>query len=331
MGHRAVIGIDIGGTKTLCALFNENYKVLEEIRFKTMPAKGERRFTAELQKAVRALRGVAKQKRLTIVGTGVGCAGVVHQKSLTLKVSPNIPFLTDYPLGERLAKLTETDVTLGNDVQVGLYGEQQLGAAKGCRHVIGIFLGTGIGGAVIIDGKLHVGASGVAGQIGHFLTQPMGPLAGSERHGILDNIASKAAITGEALALASKQWAPSLYEEVGTDLSSVGAKALAKAIKKGDKAIAELIGSRMQIVGIVLSNLVNFLSPDLVILGGGLTEAMPKLILKRVEEGMRKFLTPEVDKTVKVAVAELGNHAVTTGAAKQAFDKFFSSTKSQKE
>src|SRR4051812_8581316 len=122
MGARAVIGIDIGGTKTLCALFDEDYRVLEEVKFKTAPEQGTRRYTVELQEAVRTLKRSAKKKAFKLVGVGVGCAGVADQKKLTLEVSPNIPFLKHYCFKEHLGKLTDAEVTLGNDVQVGLYG-----------------------------------------------------------------------------------------------------------------------------------------------------------------------------------------------------------------
>jgi glucokinase len=126
-------------------------------------------------------------------------------------------------------------VRLSNDVHnAALYGEHKLGAAVGCKHLVGIFLGTGIGGAIIIDGKLYLGATGHAGNIGHYLLQPLGPLAGSDRGGQLDTIASRAAIAGEAAALATKRKAPHLLDSVGTDVKKITSTALADAIEQGD-------------------------------------------------------------------------------------------------
>src|SRR5207253_1874728 len=132
-----------------------------------------------------------------------------------------------------------------------------------------VFIGTGIGGAIAIDGRLYFGASGHAGDIGHYLVQPFGPLAGSERQGVLDGVSSRIAIAGEAAVLAAKQWAPHLLKSAGTDVLNIKSKSLAKAIKSGDKAIEELVRSRVQIIGIILSNLVDFLNPELVLIGGG--------------------------------------------------------------
>jgi glucokinase len=322
MHELGLIGIDLGGTKTLLALFDEKFRLIEQVKFKTLPQKGEKRFTRMLTEAAEQLTKTAREKGLSLVGVGIGCAGLVDDSAPVLKESPNIPFLKDYPFGARLKKITGANVVIGNDVHVGLYGEHQFGAAMGCANVIGVFLGTGVGAALMIDGKLYKGASGAAGEIGRFLLQPMGPLAGSERHGILDQVASRTAIAGEASSMAAKQWAPYLFKKVGTNVAKIQSRVLAQSIKGGDKAIEDLVRSRARIVGFVLSNLVNFLSPEMVVIGGGMVEAMPKIILKEVETGMREFLVPAVAKTVKVAVAKLEDHAVTTGAAKLALDSF---------
>src|SRR5207253_1407766 len=181
----------------------------------------------------------------------------------------------------------KSDVFLMNDVHAALYGELRVGKASGYKDVIGIFIGTGIGGAVAIDGKLHLGVAGEAGNIGHYLLHAFGPLAGSERHGILDDFASRLAIAGTAATFAAKGWAPHLLESAGTDVREIKSSAFADAIRSGDKAIEELVRSRMQIVGIVLSNIVDFLSPQMIVLGGGVTDAMPEVVCAEVMAGIQ--------------------------------------------
>src|SRR5205814_1713198 len=124
----------------------------------------------------------------------------------------------------------------------------------------------------------HLGANGHAGDIGHYLIQPWGSAAGSDRIGILDDVASRVAIAGDAAAIAAKHSAPHLLKEAGTDVADIKSSELAEAVEKGDKAIENLVRSRAKIVGIVLSNLVDFINPDTVVLGGGLVDAMPELI-----------------------------------------------------
>jgi glucokinase len=321
-GHkRAILGIDIGGTKTMFGLFDERFHVVDELKIKTRADK-EKAFTRGLEESVASLLSSAHKRGLTVVGVGVGCAGTIDRETELLTVSPNIPFLKGYPLKMRLARMTGTPVFLGNDVHMGLYGEQQLGAAKGLKHVLGVFFGTGIGGAVIIDGKLYEGANGAAGEIGHTLMSPLGHLAGSERQGVLDDFASRNAIAGEAASMAAKHMAPHLYKEAGADVDKINSSALARAIEAGDKKLEEMVRSRARMAGIVLSNLVDFLSPEMVVLGGGLVEKMPALFRKEFSSGIRAHTNADVRDRVKIAVIELEGHSVSAGAAKMAWHRF---------
>ena len=312
------IGIDVGGSKTLFALFDAAFQPIDEIKVKTEPEPDK--FSEVFSEAVQSLLKKAEKRGLTIPAIGIGFAGMVDPKKGVIQRAPNIPALEGLSLKKVIAKVTDAEVCVYNDVDAALVGEHEFGAAVGFNHVIGIFIGTGIGGALLINGKLYTGASGLAGDIGNYLLQPLGPLAGSARQGVLDDVASRTAIAGEAAALAAKNWAPHLLEAVGTDVRKIKSSALAEAIKAGDEHVEELVRSRAQIVGIVLSNIVDFLNPELVVLGGGLTEAMPELIRKEVERGIETHASPGAYKDLKVVTAKLGNHAVTTGAAKVALD-----------
>lgn len=324
--RRAVIGIDIGGAKTLFALFDDAFKVIHKLKLRTPIDKGEKAFTQTLTEGTEELARKAGKSDFALLGVGVGCAGALDRLSGVLKASPNIPFLKNYPLSSRLAKLAGVDVFIDNDVHMGLYGEQQLGAAKGLKHVIGVFFGTGIGAAVIIDGKLYFGAAGSAGEIGHYLVSPMGKLSGWERHGVLDDFVSRAAMAGEAAGLAAKQWAPKLFELCGADAAKIRTSMLAKAIEQGDKNIEAMVRGRARMAGIALSNIVDFLNPEMVVLGGGLADAMPALFLKEVGEGILENTIPEVRGSVKIAASKLKDFSVAAGAAKMAWDRLISET-----
>jgi glucokinase len=217
-------------------------------------------------------------------------------------------------------ELCKCEVAVLNDVHAALYGELKVGKAVDCKDAVAIFIGTGIGGAVAIDGKLHFGASGEAGNIGHYLLHAFGPLAGSERHGVLDDFASRLSIAGTAATFAAKGWAPHLLESIGTDVTNIKSSALADAMRSGDKAIEELVRSRMQIVGIVLSNIVDFLSPEIIVLGGGVTDVMPELVCAEVTAGIQAHSTVGSLHGLKVVTAKHAGLAVTIGAAKFAMD-----------
>jgi glucokinase len=181
-----------------------------------------------------------------------------------------------------------------------------------------VFFGTGVGGAAIINGRLYTGSSGFGGQVGCLLAQPVGGPQAALSHGMLDRIASKAGIASEALIMAVKDSAPYLHRKVNTDLSKISWGILKKSIQHGDHRIGEMLRARMKVVGIALSNIVNFLNPDMLVLGGGLMDEMPALVQREVERGLREYLVPEVAKAVKVRPAKLRNAAVALGAAHQA-------------
>ncbi len=318
---RASIGIDVGGTKTRLALFDAAFEVVEERKFRTHPEKGGlRAFQRQLKAEIEGLMKRARAEGLWVGIVGVGCAGDIDMKKGEVRSSPNLTFLDGYPFRDRLERMTKARVFISNDVQAGLYGELRRGAAQGARHVIGVWIGTGVGGAVILDGRLYLGSTGRAGDIGNYLLHSVSVSAEAPRKEVLDAVASRTAIAGDAAALAAKHRAPALRKAVGTDVDDIGANDIARAIQKGDKAIEKLVRSRANIVGAALSNLVDFLNPDVVVLGGGLVEAMPGLIRRQVRQSIDAHASRKAARAVKVVVAKLHRHAGTIGAALLAID-----------
>jgi glucokinase len=320
---RAYIGIDIGGTKSLFALLDDRFEILEEQKFRSQPNKGGvRGFERAMRAAVRKLLAQAQRRGLKVKVVGIGCAGDIDMKAGIVRSSPNLTFLDGYPFRAKLEKLTGAKVFLGHDVQAALYGEHRLGAARKGRHIIGVWIGTGLGGALIINHSLYLGATGIAGDLGNYLLHSVDVSQDAPRKEVLDNVASRTAIAGDAAALAAKRAAPELRKAAGTDVSEIRAGDLADAIRKGDKAIERLVRSRANVVGTALSNLVDFLNPDTVVLGGGLVYALPTLMKRAIAGSIAAHATPKAAKAVKVVVAKLGDHSGTIGAARLAADMF---------
>jgi len=320
---RATIGIDIGGTKSLYALFDEGFEVVAEEKLRSHPRKGGMRaFERAHARAVKALVREADRRKMKIEFAGLAVAGRVDMRAGVVVSAPNLTFLEGYPFEARMAKLTGARVFVSNDVQAGLYAEHRRGAARGARHAIGVWIGTGVGGALIIDGKLHLGASGTAGDIGNYLLHPVDIGTDTPRKEVLDNVASRTAIAGDAAALAAKRWASKLRKIAGTDVRDITSGSLAKAIRKGDKAVEKLVRSRAGVLGAVISNLVDFIAPDVVVLGGGLVEAMPQLIRREVGRSIAAHSAPRAAKNVRVVTAKLHSHAGTVGAAMLAVDMY---------
>ncbi|MDQ3024905.1 MAG: ROK family protein [Pseudomonadota bacterium] len=319
----AYIGIDVGGTKSLFALFDAEFEVVAEEKFRSHPEKGgAKAFSRLLESAIHSLMRAAAKRGLEVKVVGVGCAGDIDMRRGSVRSSPNLPFLNGYRFGPRLARLTGAKVFVGHDVQTGLYGEFMLGAARKARHGIGIWVGTGVGGAIVIDRRLYQGATGMAGDLGHYVLHAVVTSGDPSRKEVLDNVASRTAIAGHAAALAARHRAPSLRKEAGTDVKDIKASDLAESIRKGDKAVEKLVRSRASVIGTALSNLVDFLNPDVIVLGGGLTEAMPVLMRSEIRRAIDAHAVPKAARAVKVVVAQLHSHAGTTGAAKLALDMF---------
>lgn len=324
MGHkkRYVIGCDMGGTKILAVLYDRHFRPLAELKARSKPQKGDRYFFNTLKDTFDELLSQSDVKRSEVAGIGIGCPGVIDEKRGYVLASPNLTFMNKMHLSQRVSRMMGMPVTIGNDVNVGLFGEHQFGAAKGYSHVIGIFIGTGIGGALILNGELYAGATGAAGELGHVLVQPDGPRCGCGRFGCLESLCSRLSIATDAAALAARQLSPTLLDSSGTDILEIKSGQLADAIRSGDKQLAELVRRKSRIIGRSMADLVNILNPEMIVLGGGLVEALPRLIVSEATEAMHAQAMPGLVKNVKVVPARLGDHAIVMGGAKRAWDRF---------
>jgi glucokinase len=319
--RNAAIGIDIGGTKTLYALLDQRFEVIAEEKLRSRWGDDPlAAFEKGLEGSIRALLKAARKRGLKVDYVGAGIAGQADYRTGAVRSAPNLEFLEGYPLAKRLKKLTGAKVFVANDVHTGLYGECTLGVAKKAEHVLGVWLGTGVGGAMVIDKKLHLGAGGVAGNLGNYVLHAVDVDRDAPRKEVLDNVASRTAIAGDAAVLAAKERAPKLRRAAGTDVREIKSSDLAAAIRAGDKAVEKLVRSRAGMIGTALSNLIDFINPDMVVLGGGLIEAMPALLRGEIEKTVKAHASPVAAKLAKVVVAKLRDHAGTIGAAKLAVD-----------
>jgi glucokinase len=315
------VGIDLGGTKMLTVLLDRDHNVLSKFKAKTKVDQGRSYFINTIKESVNEVMNDAKIGLEDLTGVGIGCPGIIDIKQGLVLSSPNIPFLKNMFLGPELMKSLGVDVVIENDVNAGLYGEHQFGAAVGYSNVAGIFLGTGIGGSFILNNALYRGSTGSAGEVGHLLIDSMGPLCGCGRRGCLEAMAGRLAVASEAVAMAAKQQAPRLFKEFGTDIREIKSSALAKVIQEGDHSIEELVRRKSRLVGIAMASIVNLLNPNLIVLGGGMVEAIQNIIVKEAYRSMCEHVMPPLVKSVKVSPAKLKDFAVVMGAAKLVSEK----------
>lgn len=307
------IGVDLGGTKMMVGLFSPKLKLLSTKKSKVLVEKGAKNFLDTLYDQVEKILAEAGGRLKDVKAIGMGCPGMIRFNEAFVDLSPNIPFLNQYPLGKKLKRLFGVPVIVENDANAGLYGEQQFGAARGYSNVAGIFLGTGVGGAFILDDKLYRGTTGGAGEIGHMIMD----LA---QQRTLENHVGRLAIASDAAVLAARQKAPHLFKLAGTDIRQMKSGVLRTAIRQGDQALEKLIMRKDYILGIAMANIVNLLNPELIVLGGGLIEALGNTVIVEARKIMKQYAMPPLVREVQVAPALLHDFAIIYGAAKLGFD-----------
>jgi glucokinase len=243
----------------------------------------------------------------------VGSPGPLDPKTGVIIDTPNLAW-KQFPLGEMLSDTFHVPVAVDNDVNLGTYGEWKFGEVKDCKDVVGIFPGTGIGGGLIVNGALIHGFTGAAGEVGHMTVLLDGPYCGCGKRGCLEALASRIAIAEQVAALAARGDAPTIWEACGADLLKIRSGMLLKSIEVGEKMVEGVVRRAAYYVGVATANLINILSPEAVVLGGGLVEALTDLYLDEVKKAVKEHAMPFLRKGVRIVPAKLGDDAVALGA-----------------
>lgn len=308
------VGFDLGGTKMLATVFDGDYKKLGSERKKTKANEGQDAGLERIVKTIQSALDDADVKAEALGGIGIGSPGPLDLDTGTILNTPNLGWV-DVPLKKHLEKAFGCPVVVANDVDAGVYGEYIAGAAQGARCVLGVFPGTGIGGGCVYEGQIIRGAKQSCMEIGHIPAVREGPICGCGRRGCLEAVASRLAIAQQAAAAAFRGDAPNLLAACGTDLANIRSGALAASVAAGDEAVERIIKEAAGHIGRAVAGAINLLAPDVVLLGGGLVEAMPELFCEGVEKRARKRVMPSFEKIFEVKVAELGDDATVVGAA----------------
>lgn len=308
------VGFDLGGTKMMAVVFDTHFNVLGKKRRKTRDKNKDGVHLERISETIQMALDDAEVKPSQIAGIGAGCPGPLNLNTGTILQAPNLGW-KNVELRKYLSDTFDVPAEICNDVDAGVFGEYTAGAAEGARCVLGIFPGTGIGGGMVYEGKIFRGATGSCLEIGFLQMATEGPAAGVGPVGTLEGLASRLTISGEAVKAVYRGQAPHLAELTGTDLAAVRSGALAKAIDAGDKAIEEIVRRAAEQVGRAVGSMVNLLAPDIIVIGGGLAEAMPELYLDEVRRGARRNVLPAMKDGFKIRIAKLGDYSTALGAA----------------
>ncbi len=328
-GQMCCVGFDLGGTKMLAKVYDEKYKCLGSQRKKTKAHLG---VEAGLERIVGTIREALEEaKRDDPDVIGIGCPGPVDMEKGIVLDPPNLGW-SDVSMKKELQKVFDCPVVVVNDVDAGVYGEYEFGAAKGARTAVGVFPGTGIGGGCVYDGSILRGERCSCLEIGHIPVVPEGPLCGCGHRGCLETVASRLAVSATAAKAAYRGEAPALQKLAGTDLAEIRSGVLAEAIEQGDTVVESILREAARHIGKAVAGVIHLISPDVIVLGGGLVEAMPKLYVEEVTRAARDRVMTAYRDTFRVVATELGDDAGVLGAAawarKTALDPRAATTKS---
>ena len=312
--NRVWVGFDLGGTKMLAVVYDDDFSILGKKRRRTREKGNSRIPIDRVVETIHMALEDAKIDSESVGAIGAGCPGPVDMGRGVIWEAPNLGW-KNVPLKDDLAKAFQCPVSICNDVDAGVFGEYSHGAAQGKRCVLGVFPGTGVGGGCVYEGRIFRGSTSSCMEVGFIQMATEGPAAGLGPVGTLEALGSRLAIAGEAARAAYRGRAPMLAQEVGSDLAQIRSGTLARAIEAGDKEVERIVRRAARQIGRGIGSLVNVLAPDVVVIGGGLVEAMPELYLEETSAGAKRNSLPSLWKSFEIRTAELGDYATVLGAA----------------
>jgi len=310
------IGVDVGGTKILAGASTAEGEILARHKERTERDSTEK-IVAQIGGAIEAAMDGANLKIGDIGGIALGVPGVVETASGFVVFTPNAP-LSGVPLGDLLRERFAVPITVGNDVDIGVVGETWLGAAREAHSAFGIFVGTGIGGGLVINDQLIEGFRGLGGEIGHFMI-PLDADAITgilrRKHTFLEDLCSRTAIENQLRhAILHEKEKSDLVDIVGDKkLRRIRSKHLKEAIKRDDKVVMEVLRRTSYLLGLATASVLHVVDPEVIIFGGGVIEACGDFMLPLIEKTARKVAMPGTGQPLNIVRSQLGDDAIVLG------------------
>jgi glucokinase len=310
-----VVGVDMGGTKILASVINVVGGIISQSKTATRADKGASEVIDRIVRCIRKAIGLAGLETSQIRAIGIGAPGPLDPETGVVIFAPNLGW-SNVPLKSELEARMGISTFVDNDVNLCALGESAFGVGQGVKSVVGIFVGTGIGGGIILDGKLFHGASKTAGEVGHIIVKSNGPRCGCGNLGCLEAVASRTAITRQLRKAILKHGKTSILLKLnGGNLDLIRSSTLAKAVRRGDKLTTKVMRRTEKYLGIGVASIVNFLNPEMIVLGGGVIEAMGDDFLAGIRRVTEKHVLPSTMNGVQIVGAKLGDDAGVIGGA----------------
>lgn len=300
-----IISLDVGGSKILGGLFNEEGEILERVKVKTFASKGRDLVLSQIKLVIDEL----SKDHTDLSGIAANIPGIIEDNRRVV-TCPNVP-IEDFDLSEYLKEEYNVEVLIGNDVSLAIYGEWHHLKEKP-QNVVGLFLGTGVGGGLIINGHLYEGQGG-AGEIGHMIIQPRGRRCGCGNEGCVEAYASKAGMLRQILAEKERGRASSFYQYIPEDGSMIKGSAFTKALAEDDELTKEVLDEAAYYLGLCVASLANILHVDEFIFGGGMTDNVGDYILPKALTVAKRNSMPFISDSIVFNRCSLGDDAGILG------------------
>jgi glucokinase len=308
------IGVDLGGTKILAGVFNAQLKCLGKVKMSTKPERGPDGVLERVARCVQEVVDECDLKFDSIKAVGIGAPGAVDPVEGRMLFAPNLKW-EDVPLKKTLEKLLDLPVFAENDCNACALGVYETELDPRPRSMVGIFLGTGIGGGIVLDGKPYSGFNRTAGEIGHMILDVNGPKCGCGNKGCFEALASRTALFRKIQTAVKDGQKTVLTDMLGPELTDMRSGDLRKALRRGDKFVEKIVEEAAEYTGIAVANVINLLNPEVVVLGGGVMDQLADEMLSIIVETAKDYALPGTMKGIEIIASKLGDDAGITGAA----------------
>ncbi|MFR7471905.1 MAG: ROK family protein [Ruminococcus sp.] len=303
------IGIDLGGTNIVAGVVDENYQILTKASVKTNLPRPEQEIAADMAAVARQAAEEAGLSLDQIEWVGVGTPGIANSATGIIEYSNNLGFCNT-PMVQYLEEALGRPAFIENDANAAAYGEYVAGAAKGAKHAVCITLGTGVGGGIIIDGKIYCGSNFGGAEIGHTVIDVNGPMCSCGRKGCFEVFSSATGLirmTKEALAAHP--------ESAMKDEERITGRTAFNYMRAGDETAKQVVDDYIRYLAAGITNTINIFQPDVLCIGGGVCNEGDPLLLPMKEIVKKEVYTRNSPKNTETVIAKLGNDAGIIGAA----------------
>ena len=310
-----IVGVDMGGTSLRALVVNGANKILAVEENPTRVGQKPDTIVADVAVMVNRVVAHAGIKHADIRAVSIGVPGAVDPQRGIVHAAPNLGW-KNFPFGRKLKALLDVPIYVENDVNVGVVGEHALGAGKGTRELVGIFPGTGIGGGLIVGGRLYEGCRGSAGEIGHMVLQAAGPRCGCGRRGCAEALASRTAMERDvraAIKAGGSDIVLKIMKERGKDRMT--SSVIQRALKRKDPVMRQVLKRAQYYMGLLVANVVNLMDTECVVIGGGIVERLGEDYLTPIRKtAYEHFLNQRNKARVRIVAGRLGDDAAPLGA-----------------